>query len=362
MCLCVENDNPFPEDVMKKKKNLVIIALIILAAAIASGLYIYKTHKEISTDDAAIDGQTVILSPKVAGYIKNIYVNDNQTVKAGDVIMQIDPKDYELQVNNAKAALSAAQAALAAAQDNAAATSITAPANVKSAQEKVNSAQASWEKAAADEQRMQMLINSGACSQEQYDQATAAEKSTRAALQQAQADLSSANSASHVIASAEDTVKQLEAQVEKAQADLDQAETNLQYTKITAPTDGRITKKSVNEGAYVRAGTQLCSLVSFDLWVTANFKESQLSGMHMGDKVDISVDAYPNIKLTGKVDSFQAGTGAYFSLFPAENATGNFVKTTQRVPVKIILDPLPETSSALLGPGMSVEPTVHINS
>ena len=347
------------KNVNKKTLFFMIAAVILIISAAAA--YIHYSRQAVSTDDAAIDGHTVILSPKVAGYIKTIYVNDNQTVKAGDVIMQIDPKDYELQVNNARAALSAAKAALAAAQDNAAAASITAPANVRSAQEKINSAQASWEKAAADKQRMQMLINSGACSQEQYDQSVASEKSTRAALQQAQADLSSASSAPHVIASAEDTAKQLEANVEKAQVELDQAETNLQHTKITAPTDGRITKKSVNEGAYVEAGTQLCSLVSFDLWVTANFKESQLKGMKPGDKVDISVDAYPNLKLTGKVDSFQAGTGSYFSLFPAENATGNFVKTTQRVPVKILLDQLSDSTAVLLGPGMSVEPTVHID-
>ncbi|MDQ0204750.1 HlyD family secretion protein [Pectinatus haikarae] len=331
---------------------------LILAAGISG--YFFTHRNEVETDDASIDGRTVDISPKVAGYIKEIYVKDNQVVKAGDIIMQIDTKDYELQAKNAQAALAAAQAALAAAQNNALAANITAPAGVAAAQEKVNSAQAAWEKAAADEKRMNMLIVSGACSQEQYDQAVASEKSTRAALDEMKADLNSANSAPEVIAGAQSTVEQLAAQAEKAKAELEQAETNLQYTKITAPADGRITKKSVNPGAYVQSGTQLCSLVSFEMWVTANFKENQLKGMRTGDKVDISVDAFPNLRLTGVVDSFQAGTGAYFSLFPAENATGNFVKTVQRIPVKIVLNNLSQDQAALLGPGMSVIPVVHI--
>ncbi|WP_231036014.1 HlyD family secretion protein [Pectinatus sottacetonis] len=345
---------------VNKKTLCLMIATVILSISAATA-YIHYSGQSVSTDDAAIDGQTVILSPKVAGYIKTIYVNDNQTVKAGEIIMQIDPKDYQIQVENAKAALAADNAALAAAQNQSAATVITAPANVSEANQKVNAAQAAWEKALADKNRMGMLIQSGACSQQEYDQAVAAEKSTRASLGQMKASLVSANSAPDVIKSSQNKVKQLQAQVVQAQAKLDQAENNLQHTKIVAPMAGRITKKSVNKGAYVEAGTQLCSLVSFDLWVTANFKETQLKRIKPGDKVDISIDAYPKLKLTGKIDSFQAGTGSYFSLFPAENATGNFVKTTQRIPVKILLDHLSDSTAALLGPGMSVKPTVHIN-
>ncbi len=340
-----------------KMKKAAAVVLILLAGA---GIYYFLYRGEVSTDDAAIDGHVVEISPKVAGYIKTVYVKDNQIVKAGDVIMEIDSRDYDLQVKNAQAALQAAQSALAAEKDDAETTLITAPAGVEASQEKVNAARAAWEKAASDKQRMQMLIENGACSQQEYDQAVESEKSARAALQQMQAELNSASSAPSVIAKSNDSVKQLEAQVEKAAAELEQARTNLQYTKITAPIDGRITKKSVEAGAYVQSGTQLCSLVSSNLWVTANFKENQLKGMRPGDKVDISVDAFPNMKLTGVVDSFQAGTGSYFSLFPAENATGNFVKTVQRIPVKIVFNDINNEQLSVLGLGMSVIPTVHL--
>ncbi|WP_196594186.1 HlyD family secretion protein [Pectinatus sottacetonis] len=346
---------------MKVTSKMKKAAVIFLVVFLGAGIYYFIQRDKISTDDAAIDGQTVDISPKISGYIKNLYVKDNQIVKAGEVIMQIDPKDYQLQVENAKAALAAANAALAAAQNQSAATAITAPANVSEADQKVNAAQAAWEKALADKNRMGMLIQSGACSQQEYDQAVAAEKSTRASLAQMKASLVSANSAPDIIESSQNKVKQLQAQVAQAQAELDQAENNLQHTKIVAPMAGRITKKSVNKGAYVQAGTKICSLVSFNLWVTANFKENELHGIKPGDKVKIKVDAFPDMELTGKVDSFQAGTGSYFSLFPAENATGNYVKIVQRVPVRIVFDKLLPKQADVLGPGMSVVPTVYLN-
>ena len=173
-----------------------------------------------------------------------------------------------------------------------------------------------------------------------------------------QADLHSANTAPSVISAAKNTSEQLQAQVKQAESDLAQAESDLANTKVIAPMDGRITKRSVEPGNYVQVGQQLTSLVGTDLWVTANFKEIQLTHMRVGQLVDIRIDAYPNIVLHGEVDSFQAGTGSYFSLFPAENATGNFVKIVQRIPVKIVFDNPPDAALSL-GPGMSVTPIVY---
>ena len=204
---------------------------------------------------------------------------------------------------------------------------------------------------------MESLFREGACSQQQWDQAVATEASLRAALEKSQADARSASTAPSVIATAQSTTEQLAAQVRQAEVELAQAEQDLANTKIIAPVDGRITKRSVELGNYVQAGQQLGSLVGTDLWVVANFKETQLKRMRPGQAAEIRIDAYPGVTLRGRVDSLQAGTGAHFSLFPAENATGNFVKVVQRVPVKIVLEAQPE-SSIHLGPGMSVEPTV----
>lgn len=343
------------------KKNIKLIGIILIGFLVLGGgvFYFYQHHKEISTDDAAIDGRTVLLSPKVQGYIKSIAVQDNQVVKAGDLLMEIDPTDYEIKVKRAQATLAAANYAANNAQNNSAKTAVTEPAAIDAANSQVVSAQADWEKALADRQRMETLLAVGACSQQQFDQAAATEKSLRGVLDHMRATLASANSAPNAIAAAQNTVEQLQSQVQQAQTDLEQAEHDLANTKIFAPMDGRIAKRSVEVGSYVEAGTQLGSLVGSELWVTANFKENQLADMRPGDTVDIEVDAFPNIKLHGRLDSFQAGTGAHFSLFPAENATGNFVKTVQRVPVKITFDQLSEDIMALLGPGMSVVPVVH---
>lgn len=347
---------------MKSKKiKIMILFISIVLLFLGIGCYIHKHHQDISTDNAIIDGKTVVLSPKVQGYIKKINVEDNKKISAGDVIMEIDTTDYQVKVDHAQAALLTAKAAISAAQNNAIKAGITAPANVEISKKKIDAAQATWEKTYADKQRMQMLINSGACSQEQFDQAIATEGSAKATLEQMQAELDASNAAPVIIAASQDTVEQLKAEEKQAKSDLAEAENNLQNTKIIAPMDGRITKRSVEVGSYVEPGTQLCSLVGLDLWIIANFKENQLEGMHPGNKVDISVDAFPNLKLTGIVDSFQAGTGSYFSLFPAENATGNFVKTVQRLPVKITFDQLSPEDALLLGPGMSVIPTVHLN-
>lgn len=335
-----------------------MVALIILLGV---GIYYYFYRDEVSTDSATIDGHAVVVSPKVQGYVKTLYIQDNQLVKAGDILLEIDPTDYIIRRDRAKAALVAAKAAANAAYNNLATTAVSAPSNVDSAEAQVAAEQATWERSFADRQRMESLFSAGACSRQQLDQAIATEKSDHSTLDKLQADLRSANTAPSVIAASQSTTDQLLAQVKQAEADLAQAESDLANTKIIAPMDGRITNRSVELGNYVQAGQQLASLVGTELWIVANFKENQLEHMQPGQAVDIRIDAYPNVNLRGKVDSFQSGTGSYFSLFPAENATGNFVKIVQRVPVKIVFDSPPD-GTFHLGPGMSVIPTVHLTS
>jgi membrane fusion protein, multidrug efflux system len=342
---------------MKSTRSRLILFLVMLTAVLSGGSYLYIHRGEQSTDDAAIDGRTVTISPKVSGYVTVLNIDDNQTVKAGDVLLEIDPTDYAIRLDHATAALEAAEAAASASKSDAETTTISAPSNLDAAQAQVASAAANWDKAVADLKRMERLSNE-ARSQEQLDQAIAAEKATSSNLENARAKLRSAETAPKAIAAAQAQSDQLQAQVRQAQADVAQAKNDLQNTKIIAPIDGRITKRGVERGNYVQPGQQLGSLVSTDLWVTANFKETQLEKMRPGERALITVDAFPNLALEAKVDSLQSGTGAFFSIFPPENATGNFVKIVQRVPVKLVFNQMPD-SALTLGPGMSVIATVY---
>lgn len=343
---------------MKHTAKFIKVLLVLLLVLGGGGAYYYLHRGEVSTDNAAIDGRTVTLSPKVQGYVKALHIEDNQRVKAGDVLLEIDPTDYIIKRDRAKAALAAARAAANASKNNVETTSISAPSNMNAAGAQAASVRATWEKALADRQRMESLFSADACSRQQLDQAIAAEKSAHSTLKQMEASFHAVSTAPSMIASVKNTSEQLEAQVKQAEVDLQQAENELANTKIIAPIDGRITKRSIELGSYVQTGQQLASLVGTDLWVIANFKETQLDHMRPGQAVAIKIDAFPNIILHGKIDSQQAGTGARFSLFPAENATGNFVKTVQRVPVKIIFDSQPD-ETLQLGPGMSVVPIVY---
>lgn len=342
---------------MKRTSKSTRILLLLLVLAVAAGTYVWLHAGQVSTDDAMIDGRTVSLSPKVAGYVKALNVTDNQMVKADDILLEVDPADYALRRDRAAAMLEAAQAAVSSSQRNVEATSVSAPSNLTAAQAQVAAAEANWNKAQLALARMKKLGRE-ARSQQQLEEAVAAEKSARSNLEDVRARLRSAATAPKVIAQARANHDQLQAQVKQAQVELAQAELDLANTKLIAPMDGRITRRGVERGDYVQPGQQLASLVGNELWVTADFKETQLTHIAPGQPVDIRIDAFPDVKLHGKVDSIQYGTGAYFSAFPPENASGNFVKTVQRVPVKILFDSAPDSKLAL-GPGMSVVPTVH---
>jgi membrane fusion protein (multidrug efflux system) len=342
---------------MKSRRSRVSLILVICALILGGGIFWFMHRGQESTDDAAIDGRPMTISPKVSGYVKTLNINDNQAINSGDVLLEIDPTDYINKFDHMKAALEAAEAAASASKSAMETTDISAPSNLEAAQAQVVSAEANWDKAVNDLKRMQRLSNE-ARSQEQLDQAIAAEKSAHSNLMDTQAKLRSAATAPKAIATAQAQRDQLLAEVKQAQADVAQAEQDLANTKIIAPADGRISRRSVEQGDYVQTGQQLGALVGTELWVTANFKETQLDTIRAGQKVKITVDAYSDLELDGRVDSIQSGTGAFFSAFPPENATGNFVKIVQRVPVKIVFDKIPDPSLRL-GPGMSVIATVY---
>jgi membrane fusion protein (multidrug efflux system) len=338
--------------VRRKRNRLPMIVLIILlvGAAVGSIYWLHARHFE-STDDAQIEGHIVPISAQVAARVLTVNVQDNQVVKKGDLLVTLDPTDYQVAIDQAQGTLAAMQGKLRQAQ----AEIPAAVAGRDEAQAELDAAQTNFENADSDLKRYESL-DERARSKEQYDNATAAQKSAKAQVEQAKAKLTSAESD---IATAQAAAVAAQGDVEKAQADLKRAQVNLDYTRITASEDGRVTRKNVEPGSYVGVGAALLALVPKDVWVVADFKETQLTDMKPGQPVDISVDAYPDRTLTGHVESFQAGTGSRFSMLPPENATGNFVKVVQRVPVKILIDS-GQSDDMVLAPGMSVEPEVRV--
>jgi membrane fusion protein, multidrug efflux system len=427
-----------------KRARVMIIAAIVLLIGMTFGVryFVYASAHE-TTDDAFIEGHVIQISPKVTGHIAKIYVTDNQHVKKGDLLAEIDSRDYEARLAQAQATQLAAQSKVEAASINVNVTSTTAgagveqasssvqtaksnvdnaraaveaargrlqqaqaqvttaQANAESAHAQVTAAEAEATRANADAQRYTELYKQDVISRQQYDNAIAQSRTTAAALeaarkraaaadaqigearaaaqatqgtvQQSQAQvgvaqsqvgeasgrLSAANAAPQQVAASRAQVATATADVEQAKAAVDQAELNLSYTKVYAPEDGTVTKKAVEEGGFVQVGQALMAIVPDEVWVIANFKETQLNGIRPGQLVDIKVDAYPGKTFRGHVDSLQTGTGARFSMLPPENATGNYVKVVQRVPVKIVFDEQPDPQYPI-GPGMSVEPEVRV--
>jgi len=334
----------------------VVFAGVVAALVIGGGGYWLATRGTESTDDAYTDGRTATISPKVAGYVRTLNISDNTHVKAGQVLLEIDSRDYVTAHAKAQATLAFDQAQLEAERVQLTIAQVKFPADLASARAAVESARAQLTRAHADHER-QRRVDQRATTEAQVDAATQGEVNAQAQLADAQAKLRTAELVQDNIAAVEAQVKQLEAQVASAQADVEQSEINLGYTKLIAPFDGWVTKRNVDQGSYIQVGQSLFSLVSPDVWVTANFKEAQLAGMQAGQKVKIEVDAFPNLKIEGHVDSIQMGSGSRFTAFPAENATGNYVKIVQRVPVKIVIDTGINKDQAL-PLGLSVVPTV----
>ncbi len=344
-----------------KRKNrwpIIILGLVVVVAVVGGVVYWLMTRNYESTDDAYTDGNSVVIAPKVSGYVTELDINDNTPVKAGQVLFKIDPRDYVAARDQAQAALSLAKSQLASAEVNLDMTKVRAPASLEQAQAQLAQAKANHDQAEQNYRR-QRAVDPRATTQVNVDQATAQLKADAASVASAQANVQAASLVQQTIQTAEDQVKQAQAQVAQAEANLETAEVNLSYTVIKAPQDGRVTKRNVDLGTFVQAGQQSLYIVTPKVWVTANFKENQLADMRAGQPVTIDVDAYPDLTLHGHIDSIQQGSGAQFSAFPAENATGNFVKIVRRVPVKIDIDSgLPPDGRLPLG--ISVEPTVTV--
>lgn len=350
-----------------RRRRIVIgaaVALILAVACVATIFFHSLTHE--STDDAFIDAHIVSIAPKVAGKISAVKVKDNELVRKGQVLLQLDPADIAAAVAQKQAALEVAKAHLDNAQmsaEQAAAHVNTVMAGFASLKASTGAAAADTEKLRGDLTRNKDLIESGAISKQDFQHSVSDVASSEATLEskkrQLQAAEALAEEAKKQAGSARAQVSAARAEVAEAQAELRQAELQKSYTTITAPEAGRVTNKSIEPGNYVQVGQPLFAIVPQHVWVTANFKETQLSNMRPGQPAEVEVDAYPSRALHGHVDSIQAGSGARFSLLPPENATGNFVKVVQRVPVKIALDEQPGVQE-VLGPGMSAMPDVKV--
>jgi membrane fusion protein (multidrug efflux system) len=336
-----------------RKTPFRVFFIVLLILGIAGSLYWLHIRNFEDTDDAFIDGHVIPISPQISALVSAVNISDNQFVHKGDLLVELDATNFQVALAQGQGAEAAAKGKLEQAQSAVpAARSVVAE-----AQAELDSAQVSLGNAASHLQRWGNL-DERAKSQEQLDDATAAEKTAAAQVEQAKARLASAQTE---VGSAQANVLAADGDFKKAQADTNRAEINLGYCKIVAPTDGRITNKNVDAGMYVTSSSQLFALVPADVWVVANFKETQLDLMRPGQAVTIHVDAYPDHDFQGTVQSIQAGTGSRFSVIPAENATGNFVKVVQRVPVKITFDADANSDpNVLLSPGMSVEPSVRV--
>jgi membrane fusion protein (multidrug efflux system) len=388
-----------------------LVLLLVLGAVV----WAWSTSGRESTDDAQVDAHLTQMSARVGGTVTKVAVDDNQLVEAGALLVQLDPSDYQVAVDKARAELADAEATALAAQSSVPITSTTAASNVTtarggitqaqsgvaasekeieaararivSAQARLREAEANAAKSARDVERLRGLLAKDEVSQQMFDATSATAEAQKAAVdsarsqvaeaeaglrvaesklaqaqaseQRAHADMETAQTGPSQITATRARASAAEAKAQQMRAALAQAELNLKYTTVTAPVRGVVSKKGVNVGQVVAAGQPLFAIVQLDdVWVTANYKETQLKEMRPGQRAVISVDAYGR-EYKGKVDSISGATGARFSLLPPENATGNFVKVVQRVPVKIVLDP-GQDPDHLLRPGMSVTPTVYL--
>jgi membrane fusion protein (multidrug efflux system) len=354
-----EDDNDDEKDDRPKSKwPLVILAAVVVLVVIAGVVFWFLTRNQESTDDAYTEGNAVAIAPKVAGYVIERNVDDNSFVHAGDVMLRIDPRDYITARDQAQSNLDLARAQLRSAEIDLDIARVRYPADRQQTEAQLEQARANQINAGREYVR-QHTVDRRATTQSTIDQATTQFEAARANTEQIQAQLHVASLVRQNIDNTGSTLKQRQAQVEQAEASLAQAELNLSYTYIRAPQDGWITRRNVDVGTYAQVGQQVFYVVSPQTWVVANFKETQLDRMHIGQHVTIAVDAYSKLKLHGHIDSIQQGSGARFTTFPSENATGNYVKIVRRVPVKIVIDDGidPRVGLPL---GLSVEPTVDL--
>lgn len=353
----------------KKKVGFLVLAVIAVIGAVTLFFYLRYKATHISTDDAFVDGDIHTIASKVPGTVKTIYIKSNQFVKKWDVLIELDPVDYEVKLNEAassagaeKAKLVEAETRIRVAQDRLAELS----AALEAAKANLELQEANLKQAEKDSKRAENLYKSETISKDRYEKTMTAQAVNLAQVKAAKEQVKQAEKAYET---QKNVVKQSEASktaqtstIKEKEAKQSAAQLNYGYTKIYSPIDGYVTKKSVETGNQVQAGQPLMAVVPLDfnyIYITANYKETQLEKVKPGQKVEFKVDTYPGRKFTGKVDSIMSGTGAVFSLFPPENATGNYVKVVQRIPVKIVLDQGTDPNH-LLRIGMSVTPTIIV--
>lgn len=385
----------------RKSRLKKIVPFVIVVLAIGAVLWWLHARQYEDTDDAQVDGHISQIGSRVSGYISKVYVDDNQEVQPGQLLVEIDPRDYQVALARAEADYADSAATAAAANLNVPIANIATQSQLESATADVNNMKAAISaaqknldaarakeqaaiannvKAQNDVQRYKPLVERDVISKQQYDAAVAAAQSTQAEvtsahdnviaaqegitqaqakLSQAQANLRNAGTGPRQVRVTEARANSAQSTAAKNKAELEQARLNLQYTKITSPIHGIVGHRTAEVGQYVQPGQALLSLVDIDnIWITANFKETQLQHMKQGQPVEVSVDAFHR-SYKGKVLDIGGASGARFSLFPPENATGNYVKVVQRIPVRIVLDP-GQNNDHLLRPGMSVEPKVKV--
>jgi membrane fusion protein (multidrug efflux system) len=390
---------PEPSSALTPKRKRILAVAGVVFVAIVLAMYFHYRNR-VTTDDAEVDAHVTPVASKIYGNISAILVLDNQQVKAGDVLVRIDPRDSQAKVDQARAALALAESQASGASTEVPLTQATSNSDVSAAeaeaagsqaayqeatssdvayaQANVAKSQAAYDKAQADLTRMKPLADKAEISQQDYDGYVEAARAADGQLQAdkqklaeaekqeqvadanrhaADAHLAQARAGSKMVAVRASDASAARARVAEAQADLNAAELNLSYTEIVAPADGVVTHKAVEVGQIVEPGQGLLVIVPLqDVWVTADYKETQLADVRPGQKAEIHVDMYDET-FTGHVDSIAGATGARLSLLPPENATGNFVKVVQRIPVKILLDPIPP-EKAVLRPGMNVDVTI----
>lgn len=339
---------------MSRGKRLLLIAIaviVVVGLAIAGWFYYQYSSQFASTDDAFVDTHLSQIAPRVSGQVESVVVDDNQHVNAGDLLLTIDTRDYRIKLDQAVAQRDNALAQLAQAD----AQVTLQRTNIDQAKANVTVAEADLTQAEQDYARFKN-IDPKAITKQQLDNATAQLKSAQAKLQSAQQSVAGAEAQ---LKAAQSQVTAAKAQVENAETGIASAKLQLSYTTLNAPVTGRVTKKTVAVGNYVNPGAPLLAIVPDEMWVTANYKETQLAGMRPGQPVDIKVDAFPDGNFRGRVDSIQRGSGTVFSTLPAENATGNFVHVVQRVPVKIVFEDDRYKKVGIV-PGLSVVPSVRV--
>lgn len=368
----VQADGKPVEAAAPKKRNfrfVIVLGILVLGGGIFGiTKYIHSLHHE-ETDDAQVDANISPVIPRVAGYIDQVRVRDNQQVHKGDTLLVLDDRDFRIKLEQSEAALLAAKSNLSVAEATTTASRAniaSSRANVLTADAQIDAARVRVWRATQDYNRYANLVKDHSVTQQQYEQALAEKQTAERQLQVLQEQKNVAAQQTNAVASQSDATSQqisvAAATIKQREADVESARLNLSYTVITAPTDGFVSKVNLQPGQYLQAGQSLFTIVTDEaVWVVANFKETQLDKMKEGQKVSVHVDAFPGKDFEAKLTSFSPATGARFSLLPPDNATGNFVKVVQRVPVKIEFNNPADKDLKLLRAGMNVYVDVHLD-